>query len=154
MKQLLAFLGAGLKVSGGKTKFIGDVSQTVSHCFLHTKLLLHWVILLVANPYNLGKDVQCLILSRPSQNGELIHVLDKMYPAHNLAKIINFFENVVKGKFTANLSTPQPEGKFYRKGKTFDINLCRCQHLVTVLVKVKSDLERSLNISMSLKSWK
>ena len=54
---------------------------------------------------------------------------------------IDFVENFVKGKFTANHSTSQPEEKFYRKGKTFDINLCCCQHLVKVLVKVKSDLK-------------
>ena len=36
-------------------------------------------------------------------------------------------------------------GKVLPEGKTFDINLCRCQHLVTVLLKVKRLSERSLN---------
>ena len=96
MKQLLAFLGAGLKVSGDKTKFIGDVSQTLSHCFLHTKLLVHWVILLVANPHNLEKDVQSLVpLGGAASFSKKMfwwykvrRVLGILYPAHYFAKLL------------------------------------------------------------------
>ena len=149
MKQLLSFLGAGLKLSGDKTKFIGAASQTLSHCFLPTKLLVHWIILLATY-------IAPHILREGSPK------FGKRFVGHffqiSFSVLVHFWfrKGIDWNKhFEKMLSKAGPvhiiqlsRGKVLPERKTFDINLCHCQHLhyVTVLVKVKNNPDKKVQM--------
>ena len=118
------FLDPGWKFGGWQNKiYWRHVSNALSHCFLLRQLLVHRVILLVAFPHNLKNQYW---LSNFKAN-IIFHIFPERFcQKGGLLQIIQL-----------------SGGKVSTEKKSFDVNLCLCQHLVTALVKVEPDLKEA-----------